>query len=224
VTTANVHWGGLRPDRRSTFDLAAASAALPGDIRVFQEVWTAPGAPTPISRPPGWHEATLELGHHRRPSRLAMPSDAEVGQLSIVVVSRFPICNHDTIRLPRFTPGGLNQALLVTVETPVGVVTVVAVHLSSALVPVSSAGQVWAIGRRLPPGPTVIAGDHNLWARAAAPLLPGFQLAARGPTWPAIRPRHQIDHIWVRGLTVITGRVLADIGSDHLPVTAVFGA
>jgi endonuclease/exonuclease/phosphatase (EEP) superfamily protein YafD len=50
--------------------------------------------------------------------------------------------------------------------------------------------------------------------------MPGFTLAVRGATWPAHRPRHQIDHIWVRGLAVVHGEVLAPVGSDHLALTA----
>jgi endonuclease/exonuclease/phosphatase (EEP) superfamily protein YafD len=42
----------------------------------------------------------------------------------------------------------------------------------------------------------------------------------KGKTWPAQRPRHQIDHIWARGLRPIGGRVLQAMGGDHLAVTA----
>ena len=70
-------------------------------------------------------------------------------------------------------------------------------------------------------GPTVIAGDCNMWGPPIAAVLRGRRRAVRGRTWPAPRPHSQIDHIWIdRHLRALDGRVGDDVGSDHRPVRA----
>ena len=52
-------------------------------------------------------------------------------------------------------------------------------------------------------------------------MLPGWQRAFRGRTYPAVHPHSQIDHVLVRdNVTVVWGEVLAATPSDHRPVRA----
>lgn len=76
-------------------------------------------------------------------------------------------------------------------------------------------------------GPALLVGDLNVtpWARAFAQLLSTAGLAntARAGlpgTWPAQVPplRIPLDHVLVRGLTVLQREVGPEVGSDHLPV------
>ena len=68
----------------------------------------------------------------------------------------------------------------------------------------------------------VLAGDMNTWGPLVHLLMPGWQRAVIGRTWPSWKPHSQIDHIMVRGaaLRAEDGVVLPDGGSDHRPVRA----
>lgn len=221
LTTFNVHWGGFGPRGAGRYDLAATSASLPGTVRVFQEVWDHPDEPSRLSVPSGWAELRHSFGRRRRPRwfHLGVDEADRAGDWSLAVVTAHPVLDTGLVDLLPVGRDPRRHGLVVRLATPEGDLTVVAVHLTSSVVPLGPGTQLAGLARRLPAGPLVLAGDHNLWARAAGPLLAGFRLAGRGPTWPAPRPRHQIDHIWVRDLDA-TGRVLGDLGSDHLPVTA----
>ncbi|MBO0715447.1 MAG: endonuclease/exonuclease/phosphatase family protein [Acidimicrobiales bacterium] len=66
-----------------------------------------------------------------------------------------------------------------------------------------------------------LAGDMNLWGPVVGLFLPGWRRAVLGRTWPAHRPHSQIDHVFVTPMvSVLTGEVLGDVGSDHRPVRA----
>jgi endonuclease/exonuclease/phosphatase family metal-dependent hydrolase len=71
--------------------------------------------------------------------------------------------------------------------------------------------------------PAVLLGDLNLPHRALRPTLSGtgwIPADPAGATYPAWRPRVQLDHVLVRGARVRCARVLPRATSDHLPVTA----
>jgi endonuclease/exonuclease/phosphatase family metal-dependent hydrolase len=97
----------------------------------------------------------------------------------------------------------------------------VAVHLTSRL-PHGPPIQLRRLARLLPPPgtPTVVAGDHNFWGPGVVGLMPGWQRVVRGRTWPTRAPHSQIDHVLIRPgeIEVVDGRVLANLGSDHLPL------
>jgi endonuclease/exonuclease/phosphatase family metal-dependent hydrolase len=223
VSSLNVHWGGRRPDGRSTYDLAAAAAGLPGTVRVFQEVWDHPAEPDRIVVPAGWHVEDHVLNPARpRPRRHQLPPEQQdrLGRVALRLMTAHPVLERWEIPLPPVGSDGRRAALATRLATPLGDLLVVGVHLVSKRIPVGPGRQVRALRAALPDDAVVVAGDHNLWARLTGVLLAGFTLAARGATFPASSPRHQIDHIWVRGLTVVSGEVLPDVGSDHLPITA----
>ena len=78
----------------------------------------------------------------------------------------------------------------------------------------------WVAGRG---GPAVLLGDLNLPHRALRPALSGTGWAtagAAGRTYPAWRPRMQLDHVLVLGVQVRRPRVLPRGPSDHLAVSA----
>jgi endonuclease/exonuclease/phosphatase family metal-dependent hydrolase len=223
LTTFNVHWGGRTPDGRATYDLAAVAARLPGTVHAFQEVWEHPEEPAALPVPAGWEVEELVLNPARiRPSTLRLPTAAagRAGRLTMRLATAHPVIDRWDMPLPRVGRDGRRAALATRLATPLGDLLVVSVHLVSRRIPFGPGRQVRALARQLPLGPAVVLGDHNLWAGLTGLLLRDFTLAARGATFPAPRPRHQIDHIWVRDLTVVTGAVLPPVGSDHLPVTA----
>jgi endonuclease/exonuclease/phosphatase family metal-dependent hydrolase len=70
----------------------------------------------------------------------------------------------------------------------------------------------------LPPArshPTVLLGDLNMGPRPAGRLT-GMTPLASGPTFPAVAPRTQIDHILTSGtLSPARGHVMELPISDH---------
>ncbi len=73
------------------------------------------------------------------------------------------------------------------------------------------------------PGPRIIAGDLNLNAEEAVPLLgdAGYVPVEVGPTAPRVAPREQID--WIacdEGFQLVHAEVHEPLVSDHLAVVA----
>jgi vancomycin resistance protein VanJ len=153
---------------------------------------------------------------------------------TVAVWSKYPL--HDTrpvdIRL------GWVRALRTTVATPQGAVAVYVAHMPSVRVRLDSgftAGQrdrsAVALGNaiaREPQRRVILLGDLNgtMNDRSLSPItaqLRSAQGAAGdgfGFTWPAAIPLARIDQIMVRGVVPTRSWVLADTGSDHLPVAA----
>ena len=98
------------------------------------------------------------------------------------------------------------------------------VHMSHLIhgspVQIRALGRVLG-GRSATRGAMILGGDMNCWAPPLRLLLPGWQRAVSGPTWPAWRPHSQLDHLLVgHRLAVIDGSVESARTSDHLPVVA----
>lgn len=154
-----------------------------------------------ISGTPGetWAAAT---GHEQ-------PGSAAYG---IALLSRYPVTAWDVIRLPPvpvrvpMLSGGRpvlardepRVAVLVTVQTPYGELRVVNTHLSFMR---------WSNGRQLHtlmrgvervPRPMVLMGDLNM-GPARAEALSEMRPLALHPTFPAHRPREQLDHVLLDG-------------------------
>jgi endonuclease/exonuclease/phosphatase family metal-dependent hydrolase len=128
----------------------------------------------------------------------------------------------------------------VTVESPDGLLQLVATHLSSGSAEDRAAQAAALAGLSTGPGPWLLAGDLN--ADAGAPELAvlgerfadAWELAAdrsdqagrfslrggRGLTHPARRPRVRIDQVWVSPEVVVAdARVLDGAAtSDHHPL------
>ncbi len=150
----------------------------------------------------------------------------------IALVSRYPVRAWLTTTLPAlpgpvpvtFHRGGSptivhdepRAALSAVVETPEGLLEVVATHLT--FVPGWNAHQL----RRLVSGlgeharPVVIMGDLNLAGRLPARLT-GWRPLATARTFPVAEPTTQLDHILADGaVTALGPGVAEDVGlSDH---------
>jgi endonuclease/exonuclease/phosphatase family metal-dependent hydrolase len=132
----------------------------------------------------------------------------------IALVSRVPVQRWQMIplgasplRLPVLIEGPRRRVLLVQDEPRVAIAavlgdgnpvrTVVATHLSFA--PGWNLAQLARLARavRALPRPVVVLGDLNLPGRTAA-ALPGWRSLGRVPTYPADRPRVQLDHAIMR--------------------------
>jgi endonuclease/exonuclease/phosphatase family metal-dependent hydrolase len=224
VTSFNTHWGGRRHDGLADYDLAAVSRALDGEVRIFQEVWSHPDEPSPLWLPSGFERCQVVQRRAARPAAFALDADrvGRVGEFALVLATSLPVRDRRVLELYRPPRDPRRHALACLVDSPLGEVWVVAVHLSIGLLPLGAALQLRSLLRQLDgDAPMVIAGDHNLWGPPARAVLgPRWRAAVRGRTWPAPRPRHQIDHIWLRGLDATDGRVHAPVGSDHCAVSA----
>lgn len=220
VTSFNVHNNGLRADFVGPYDLRSVCAALEGEIRVFQEVGGDPSVTAHLSLPHGMVVEDLELFPSL--AAAAARNDEALSMTGhLVVASSFPVRERRVLTVPAAGRDPRDKVLALRLDVGGKELWLVAVHLTTGLLPYGSFRQLRALRRVLPPGPMVVVGDHNLWYPPSQMLLgPHFQAAVRGKTWPAHRPRHQIDHIWVRGLGVVGGMVLPATASDHLAVTA----
>ncbi|MGW5237943.1 endonuclease/exonuclease/phosphatase family protein [Monashia sp. NPDC004114] len=154
------------------------------------------------------------------------PDDAAYG---IALLSRLPVRTWEVVRLepvPVRVPlrfkgrHGIylvhdepRVALVATVETPEGPVTVANTHLSF---------MSWWNGRQLrrvvraldrTPGPVVLVGDLNM-EPARAHRITGLEPAASHPTFPQDVPAEQIDHILLG-----PGIMVGGSGAEALPIS-----
>lgn len=175
----------------------------------------------------------LEPLRRAYPHHHEAPGEHAVG---LALYSRRPIDRARTLALPG---EAISPAIAATLATAAGPVEFVLVHTTAPLgadyIRRRNA-QVAALARhaRDAPAPVVLAGDLNLtmWNAAYRPLaeVGGLHNARAGhgvgPTWPALGPLGvPIDHVLASpGVRLRNFRVLERIGSDHLPVSAEFGA
>ncbi|WP_405109041.1 endonuclease/exonuclease/phosphatase family protein [Micromonospora sp. NBC_01405] len=216
--------------------LTAAVTTLDADILALQEVdrdQTRSGnldltaiAARALNAPQHRFAAALvgTPGEHFRPLRHDDDGHGEPCY-GIGLITRHPVRTWQVTRLkpapvrsPVYIPGpGLTLledeprvVLAAVLDTPHGDITVAATHLS--FVPGWNAHQLRQTIRALRalPAPRILLGDLNLPAGPAR-LISGWTPLGRRPTYPATRPRVQLDHI------------LADPHQRHRlpPVTAV---
>ena len=201
----------LRQPRSGHTDLTAVAAEAMGAThhKFGAALWGTPGA--------RWTPATA----HDRPDSPAY---------GVALLSRHPVVSWQVLRLPhmwtRFPQlhaGRLlpkwhrdepRAAVAAVVDSPVGLVRVVCMHLS--VLPWSGARQVRQVRRELGRSsvPTVLMGDLNTGRRIAERLTGMVSLAVHGPTFPAHAPNRQLDHVLGDGgLHAVGG------GTMHLPVS-----
>lgn len=160
------------------------------------------------------------------------PGSAAYG---IALLSRFPASSWQVVRLPHIpaqfpmylpVPQRVvvvneepRAAVVARLETPLGPLTVANTHLS--FVPGWNRRQLRRIVTELRglPGPHLLLGDLNLTS-AAAQRWSGLRTLAAAPTYPAHRPRRQIDHVLTDdpGLTVRHWETPSMAISDHRPL------
>ncbi len=128
----------------------------------------------------------------------------------IALLSRFPVQNWQVVRLPRIPmafPMYLREpnkvlkvneepraALVARLDTPLGPMTVANTHLS--FVPGWNRLQLRRLVRDLRgfPGPRVLMGDLNMTPPRTRRWV-GMRSLCAAPTFPAIHPQRQLDHI-----------------------------
>lgn len=164
------------------------------------------------------------------PHQIIHPRNDNFG---VALISRFPLSHSEIIPLD-----GLNPAVFATVMHDRQAWSVVGLH------PFPPAGRVYASLRNAQlataarqiqklPKPRIVLGDLN--CTSSSPYFGDFVQAVGmvdsrygfgwEPTWPA---RHRflripIDHCLVEpGVTMLERSVGPDIGSDHLPIKAIF--
>ncbi|MFJ8043498.1 endonuclease/exonuclease/phosphatase family protein [Kitasatospora sp. NPDC096147] len=184
----------------------ARARTAPG-LRVYGPPGTGPGGELPshgialLSRLPV---------RHWRARRLAEPPVAAV----------LPATGRAGLRVVRDHP---RVALAAVLEGRRGPFTAVALHLS--FVPGWNVRQLLAVRSWIEdlPRPHVLLGDLNLPGRVPAAVLGrDWCGTARTPTFPAHRPRLQLDHVLTSGLgphgPLPPVRVPRPTVSDHLPL------
>jgi endonuclease/exonuclease/phosphatase family metal-dependent hydrolase len=231
LASFNARWG-LTKRSNVPFDVVAACGSFEADVIVLQEVWAPDDG---IAQ----HDAVAEaLGMHV----IAVPMARAVvepkpkivgravegdrsgdGSWSIALVSRKPIRATRITPMPQLPFDPWRRCLLhAELDIDGTNLSVVATHF--AHLEHGSPLQTRALRRGLPPAdrPGVLVGDMNMWGWTIDAMAPsGWRRAVRGKTWSAPRPRHQIDHLLVTpAVEVVRGEVLADQGSDHLPIRA----
>ena len=229
VASLNLHCGFGRDDE--PYDAAAAICQLDAEVICLQEVWqpAAPDAADPVA------EAAAKLGarvlrapmcRRRSVASLGVRSVSGPGELSIAILTTLPVTGYQLIGLGRAPADSVPRVAQVAwLALPGGAVVRVAgthlTHAGTSLLQLRSLLRTLGAGKsRAAPAATIVAGDLNmpgLLARQA----PGYTPAVRGRSYPAGRPRIQLDHILAaRGSGQADGRVLPPAGSDHRPVRA----
>jgi endonuclease/exonuclease/phosphatase family metal-dependent hydrolase len=219
VMTWNIH-GGVGADRACDLDrvLDVVQAHDP-DIVALQEI--------DARRRRKRHAAAFDflseaLGAHRAEARLITAPDGDYGH---ALVSRWPmsgVVRHD-ISIGRHEP---RAAIEATVETPLGRLHVMAVHLGLGFGERRRQGERLAALAAAGGTPSIILGDFNDWVwrssveRALARFAPD---STRHKTFPARLPLLSIDRICARPQGLIARSWTdpqARRASDHLPVIA----
>jgi endonuclease/exonuclease/phosphatase family metal-dependent hydrolase len=228
LATFNTHFG-VRPARRPPrppYDVHAAIVSLDADVVVIQESLRPDGRRGPVDDAAerlGFdlcYEATGPTSDDPGWPRLDASGTAESG---ICVLSRLPVRRVGTLTVgpTLFDPAPRRTVLDVEIDLGDAALRLIAVHLTSRL-PFGPPQQLQRLARLVPaPGtPTIVAGDCNFWGPGVVALMPGWTRGVKGRTWPASHPHSQIDHVLYRpaDIEVSGGRVLPDVGSDHLPV------
>lgn len=169
-----------------------------------------------------WRFLPALIGGRDGQWRVAVDGDDQPGAVAygIGLFSRYQARAWHVLRLaPLPARDEARVALAAVVETPLGVMTVAATHLS--VVRGWNAVQLRRLARWLRdlPEPQILLGDLNMTARTAR-VASGFRVLARHPTHPSPAPRVQIDHVLGRGaLPPVRGSAAPLMPlSDHRPL------
>jgi endonuclease/exonuclease/phosphatase family metal-dependent hydrolase len=206
---------------------AVVAAAL--DLPDWRYVATLAGTPGPVRT---WTPI--------RPLELRAPGEPPEGpRYGIALLSRLPVRRWSVVdlgagraRLPVRAADprtGRRRTWWIPDEPRAAVVaeldglTVVGTHLSFA--PVTAVRQLRRLSAALAglPHPFVVAGDLNLPGGVPARIL-GAEALVRAATYPASRPRTQLDHLLGRGVRAEDGTAVSLSVGDHRLVTATVSA
>jgi endonuclease/exonuclease/phosphatase family metal-dependent hydrolase len=215
--TWNIH-GGVGADGVRDLSRVVALVRRHGpDIVALQEVDSRHAVP---EAKPAFAFLAEELGRHIAAAKLITAADGDYGH---AIFSRWPISRavrHD-ITLAGREPRAVIES---TIETPCGVLHVVAAHLGLSLQERGRQARVLSSLARSGPHRTVVLGDFNDWIwrgsvqRALAETLPA---RTHHKTFPARLPLLALDRIYWRPKDLMI-RTWTDPGarlaSDHLPI------
>ncbi len=236
VVSYNVHWGrGDRRDGWPPFDLVAVCAGFEADVLVLQETWAPDGGPAQhdeIAATLGMTVIEVPLARADLEPKPTIASRADPdrrkgsGDWCLALLSSKPVRSSRIVALPQLPFDPWARVLLeAEIDVAGSDLTVVGTHFSH--LEFGSPLQTAALRRGLPPTDRAAAfvGDMNMWGWTLAAMAPaGWRRAVLGKTWPARRPRHQIDHVLVTpSVEVVHGEVLPSTGSDHRPIRARLG-
>lgn len=234
---------GVQPGTATVEQLRAAGAAIDADVVALQEVdvdqprsgsvdqvrivadelgaahtvFAATVAGTPGEQ---WSPITTAAGR----------SAATGPRYGVGLVSRLPLSDVEVVdlgaapvKLPLPRPDGKlmavsdepRAAVIATVATGSGPVTVAATHLS--FVPGWNFAQLrrLALSLRERSDPVLLLGDLNMFL-VGTRFARGYTALARVPTYPSTRPRLQFDHVLARG---IDPRAVTSVTVVRLPVS-----
>ena len=161
---------------------------------------------------PHWRFVPALIGTPGADWRAATDDDhtSDAAAYGIGLVSRYPVRSWHVTRLaaapvrsPIVLPGSKQVVwlqdeprvgLAAVVETPLGVMTIATTHLS--FVPVWNGKQLRTLTADLAhlPGPRVLLGDLNM-PPPFPRVLSGWRVLAKAATYPAWKPRIQLDHV-----------------------------
>ena len=230
IATYNLlHGLSLRTGRATEADLREAVADLGADVVGLQEVDHAQQRSAGIDQTAVvadqlaaayWRFVPAVVGTPGSVRTWTVETDGEpmpgVASYGVGLVSRHPVRRWQVLRfpaapgrIPLLVPGDRPRlartrdeprvAVAAVLEAPFGPITVINAHLS--FVPGFNIGQLrrlarWAIDL---PGPHLLMGDFNLPGRLPG-LVTGWTQLARVATYPAPRPRVQLDHVLGHGV------------------------
>lgn len=165
---------------------------------------------------------------------LSGPAHQIGGEYGIALLSRYPVIRWQDIPLPSLRPSFKlrlpvvrqhltvreepRSAVVAQLDTPSGPMAVVNTHLT--WVPGSGIRQLQEVARVLGeavPDPVLLVGDFNMWGTLPRRIT-GYQPLAEHFTYPAARPKRQLDHVLLRGRgpQVTATRAVRLAVSDHL--------
>jgi len=209
LTVATWNLAGGRDGGGYPFDVVTACAGLDADVLALQETLT-----------PDRSDLAVEVAGALGYAHVVTAGDPE-RRAHVALLSRLPLRRRSPIALAP-TPGwcGPRWAARAVVDPDGWGVDATVVHLCHR--PDAAGRQLRNLGRFLGTdgSPALLVGDFNLWGRAVRRLLPTWNAADTGPTWPARRPRHAIDRVLQHGLEVVAASVVDPGGSDHRAVRA----
>jgi endonuclease/exonuclease/phosphatase family metal-dependent hydrolase len=161
-------------------------------------------------------------------------------EYGIALLSRYPVTRWQDIPLPSLRPSFKvmlpvvrqhltvgeepRAAVVAHLDTPLGALAVVNTHLT--WIPGSGIRQLQEVTRALGeiPDPVLLMGDFNMWGRLPR-MITGYRSLADHPTYPAAKPKRQLDHILLRGRgpAVAAARAVRLAVSDHLALVVDLG-
>ena len=226
VATYNIHRGRGLDGRTRLERIAAVLATIDADVVALQEV---------VGVSPLRDGQAAELGAALGMGWVMAPvRHLRTAAFGNVVLSRFPMRHHVQYELTWKTcePRGCQRVDIALDDHTLHIYNV---HLGTSLLERRHQAERLAsiVHDRRVPGPKVVLGDFNEWARGLATDVLGQRLQSvdlrhhlrRRRTYPSFFPILHLDHIYFEGkvevLRVALPRDrLTMVASDHLPLVA----